>query len=112
MTARHPQPSSREDESRAPVRSPAPVEPPGEDVRRLGKALSARIEDVVEGTVARATAAGTVVVDPRVKSSFDRICRISTLALANWMAGGSPEDGRKASKEALEHHGQMAAPRD
>jgi diguanylate cyclase (GGDEF)-like protein len=110
MTARHPHPSSREDEPRAPVRSPAPVEPP-EDVRRLGKALSARIEDVVEGTVARATAAGAVVVDPRVKSSFDRICRISTLALANWMAGGSPEDGRKASKEAFEHHGQMAAQR-
>jgi diguanylate cyclase (GGDEF)-like protein len=91
--------------------SPAPVEQPGEDVRRLGEALEARTEDVVNGTVARATDAGGVLVDALVQSSFDRICRVSTVALAKWMAGGSPEDGREASQEAFQHHGQMAAQR-
>jgi diguanylate cyclase (GGDEF)-like protein len=91
--------------------SPAPVEQPGEDVRRLGEALEARTEDVVNGTVARATDAGGVLVDALVQSSFDRIYRVSTVALAKWMAGGSPEDGREASQEAFQHHGQMAAQR-
>ena len=89
--------------------SPAPVEQPGEDVRCLGEALEARTEDVVNGTVARATDAGGVLVDALVQSSFDRICRLSTVALAKWMAGGAPEDGREASHEAFQHHGEMAA---
>jgi diguanylate cyclase (GGDEF)-like protein len=91
--------------------SPARVEQPGEDVRRLGEALEARTEDVVKGTVARAAAAGGVLVDPVVRSSFDRICWVSTVALARWMAGGSPDDGREASQEAFQHHGQVAAER-
>ncbi len=89
--------------------SRAPVEQPGEDVRRLGEALEARTEDVVNGTVTRATDAGGVLLDAVTRSSFDRICRISTVALARWMAGGSPEAGREASQEAFQHHGQMAA---
>jgi diguanylate cyclase (GGDEF)-like protein len=100
-----------EDKPRAAAPGTVPVDPRGEDVRRLGEALETRVEDVVAGTGARAADAGSPVVDPRVRSSFDRICRISTLALAKWMAGGSPEDGRKASKEAFQHHGQMAAQR-
>ena len=91
--------------------SPAPVEQPGEDVCRLGEALEARTEDVVNGTVARATDAGGGLVDALVQSSFDRVCRVSTVALAKWMAGGSPEDGREASQEAFQHEGQMAAQR-
>jgi diguanylate cyclase (GGDEF)-like protein len=91
--------------------SPAPVEQPGEDVRRLGEALEARTEDVVNGTVARDSDSGEVRLDALARSSFDRICRISTVALAKWMAGGSPEDGREASQEAFQHHGQMAAQR-
>ena len=91
--------------------SPVAVEQPGEDVRRLGEALEARTEDVVNGTLARATDAGGVLVDALVQSSFDRICRVSTVALAKWMAGGSPEDGREASQEAFQHRGQMAAQR-
>jgi diguanylate cyclase (GGDEF)-like protein len=91
--------------------SPRGGEEPADDVRRLGEALEARTEDVVKGTVARAAAAGAVLVDPLVQASFDRICRISTRALARWMAGGSPEEGREASQEAFQHHGQMAAQR-
>ncbi len=96
---------------RASPPSLAPVEQPGEDVRRLGEALEARTEDVVNGTVARATDASGVLLDALVQSSFDRVCRVSTVALAKWMAGGSPEDGREASQEAFQHHGQVAAQR-
>jgi diguanylate cyclase (GGDEF)-like protein len=91
--------------------SSAAVEQSGADVRRLGEALEARTEDVVKGTVARAADAGGVLLDPLVQSGFDRICRVSTIALARWMAGGSPEDGRAASQEAFQHHGQIAAER-
>ena len=111
MAVPHPRAGLGEDKPRALAQSPAAVELPGEDVRRLGEALEARTEDVVNGTVARATDAGGVLVDALVQSSFDRICRVSTVALAKWMAGGSPEDGREASQEAFQHHGQMAAQR-
>jgi diguanylate cyclase (GGDEF)-like protein len=86
------------------------VEQPGEDIRRLGEALEARTEDVVNGTNAR-DADGGLLVDPVVQSEFDRMARISTVALARWMAGGSPEEGREASQEVFQHHGQMAAER-
>ena len=101
-----------ENKPRAPAQAPLAVEERRrEDVRRLGKALEARTEDVVDGTVARAKAGGGVLVDPPVQSGFDRMCRVSTVALARWMAGGSPEDGREASQEVFQHHGQVAAER-
>ncbi len=100
-----------EDKPRALALSPAAIARPGEDVRRLGEALEARTEDVVNGTLALAIDAGGVLVDALVQSSFDRICRISTVALAKWMAGGSPEGGREAGQEAFQHQGHMAAQR-
>ena len=100
-----------EDKPRALAPSPAAVGQPGEEVRRLGEALEARTEDVVDGTVARAADAGGVLADALVQASFDRLCRVSTLALAKWMAGGSPEGGREASQEVFQHHGQVAAER-
>src|ERR1017187_1552180 len=111
MAVPHPQAGLREDQPRAPAPSPAAVEQPGEDVRRLGEALEARTEDVVKGTLTRAADAGGVLVEPLVQSGLDRMCRVSTVALARWRAGGSPEDGREASLEAFQHHGQMAAER-
>jgi diguanylate cyclase (GGDEF)-like protein len=111
MAVQQPPPGLQADQMWASPPSPAPVEQPGEDVRRLGEALEARTEDVVNGTVARAADAGGVLVDALVQSSFDRICRVSTVALAKWMAGGSPEGGREASQEAFQHHGQVAAER-
>jgi diguanylate cyclase (GGDEF)-like protein len=111
MAVPHPQAGLGEDKPRTPTPSPTPIKQPGEDVRRLGEALEARTEDVVNGTIVRATDAGGVLLDALVQSTFDRICRISTVALAKWMGGGSPEDGREASQEAFQHHGQMAAER-
>ncbi len=112
MAAPPPQADTGENKPRAPAPASLPVGGRhNEDVRRLGKALEARTEDVVDGTVARAKAGGGVLVDPLIQSGFDRMCRVSTVALARWMAGGSPEDGREASQEVFQHHGQVAAER-
>ncbi len=66
---------------------------------------------MVTGTIVRAANAGGVLADPVVQSGFDRMCRVSTIALARWIAGGSPEEGREASQEVFQHHGQVAAER-
>ena len=99
-----------EDEPRAPAPLLAVVKQPEEEVRRLGGALEARAEDVVNGANARDVDGG-LVVDAVVQSEIDRMARISTVALARWMAGGSPAEGREASQEVFQHHGQLAAER-
>ena len=109
MAVPHPRACSAEGKPRA--LAPPAAEQTREEVRRLGKALEARIEDVVDGTVARAAKAGGILVDPLVQSGFDRMCRVSTVALARWMAGGRAEEGREASQEVFQHHGQVAAER-
>ncbi len=111
MSARRPHPRVNPGEPPASAPSPVAVEKSEQEVHRLGELLNARIEDVVDVTVVKAKDAGATLGDGLVQSSFNRICRISTAALANWMAGGSPEAGRKASREAFQHHGQMAAQR-
>jgi hypothetical protein len=106
------------DKPRAPASSSGAVgDQHRHDVHRLGEALEARTEEVVDGTNARAANGGGVLdgggvlVDLSVQSGFDRMCRVSTVALARWIAGGSPEEGREASQEVFQHHGQMAAER-
>ena len=111
MSGPHPQRGFDADEPRSPAAASAPGEQAREDVRRLGEALERRTEDVVNGTIARAADEGGILLDAEVQSSFDRMCRVSTVALARWVAGGSPEEGRDASQEVFQHHGQMAAER-
>jgi hypothetical protein len=89
----------------------ATVERSGDDVRRLGEALNARSADVVELTVARTAESGEVRDAPVVKDSFERIGMIATITVARWMAGGSPEDGLDAGREAWQIFGQLAAQR-
>jgi diguanylate cyclase (GGDEF)-like protein len=98
-------------------RTAAPPEPgqaakaqPGADIRRLGDALDARTQDVLDHTVARSRESREPL-DNWVKQSFERICTISTIALARWMAGGSPEAGIEAGREAWQIFGQLAAQR-
>jgi diguanylate cyclase (GGDEF)-like protein len=83
---------------------------PGADLRRLGEALDARTQDVLDHTVARSRESREPL-DNWVKQSFERICTISTIALARWMAGGSPEAGIEAGREAWQIFGQLAAQR-
>jgi len=85
-------------------------EPEGADVRRLGVALTRRIEDVLERTMARSARSGQQL-DLETRESFVRVSRASTTALALWMAGGDPEDGRETGREAFQTYGQLAAKR-
>jgi diguanylate cyclase (GGDEF)-like protein len=103
--------ASAGDAKRRPPR-PAPVGQAGQDLRRLGEALGARVEDVLSRTVARSTAAtreSGEALDAAVRDSFERIGRHSTIAVAQWMAGGKPEAGRETGREAWSTYGQLAA---
>jgi diguanylate cyclase (GGDEF)-like protein len=95
----------------SPAPPPAPMGQAGEDLRRLGEALNARCNDVLEQTVARSRESGHVLGGAAVRHSFERICTISTIAVAKWMAGGSPKAGLEAGREAWQIFGQLAAQR-
>jgi len=81
-----------------------------EEVCRLGDELARRVEEVVERTVARSRQAGQVP-DSLTADSFAQIARVSSAAVALWMAGGSPEQGRETGRKAFETYGQLAAQR-
>jgi diguanylate cyclase (GGDEF)-like protein len=95
--------------SRPPVDAAAPPEL-AEEIQRLGEALGMRVENVLERTVAASRAAGEES-DPTVRQSFADIGRASTAAVATWLAGGNPEDGRETGRRAFETYGQLAAQR-
>ncbi|HTZ65678.1 MAG TPA: EAL domain-containing protein [Solirubrobacteraceae bacterium] len=61
-------------------------------------------------TVARSREAGSQL-PAEVWESFEAISLASTAALALWMAGGRPEEGRNTSRKAFETYGQLAAQR-
>jgi diguanylate cyclase (GGDEF)-like protein len=87
-------------------------EQPDRDVRRLGEALGARVDDVLCRTTARepeTSRTALVNLDQTVVDSFERIGRSSTAAVARWMAGGDPEAGRETGREAWDTYGQLAA---
>jgi diguanylate cyclase (GGDEF)-like protein len=87
-------------------------EQPDRDVRRLGEALGARVDDVLCRTTAReaeTSRTALVKLDQTVVDSFERIGRSSTAAVARWMAGGDPEAGRETGREAWDTYGQLAA---
>jgi diguanylate cyclase (GGDEF)-like protein len=106
MTQSHSHPP----ESSGPDRPGGTPDAVDEAIRRLGEVLLTRIEDVSEGTRARSQAAG-LQLDPATAEKFMDIGRGSTQALANWMAGGSPEQGRETGRRAFETYGQLAAQR-
>jgi diguanylate cyclase (GGDEF)-like protein len=97
---------------RAPAKRSAATEAqPDREVRRLGEALGARVEDVMRRTVARERASErrSGSFDPAVVDSFERIGRSSTSAVAQWMAGGKPEAGLKTGREAWHTYGHLSA---
>ena len=91
-----------------PTRARSPLEHSGEDLRRLGEALNARVSDVFDEVLARSEEAGPTF-KPSVLDSFERICSSSTVAVAQWMAGGDPRAGMAAGREAWDALGQLAA---
>jgi diguanylate cyclase (GGDEF)-like protein len=80
------------------------------DLRRLGEALNSRTEEVVDGIMRRNDESG-VVLEPIVEESFVRVGKVSTVAVARWMAGESPEVARDVGQESWSIFGQLAAQR-
>ena len=109
MAPQHPHLSLGDDEPRAADRRPTPAEQDEHDLHRLGEALKARAEDVLRRTVARTKEESGQSRDDVVRDSFERICTISTCAVAAWLAGGSPEAGREAGREAWRIFGGLVA---
>ena len=95
---------------RVPAPSSTAVGQAGEDLCRLGEALRARTEDVVAGMVSR-TQESDQVLDQLVEDSFARVGTVSTIAVARWMAGESPEVAREVGQESWHIFGQLAAQR-
>ena len=93
---------------------PAPpsalVEAPADDRGRLGEALKARAEEVLERTVALTSGTGHDV-EAVVQGSFERISRSSTIAVARWIAGESMEVAIEAGQETWLIFGELAAQR-
>jgi diguanylate cyclase (GGDEF)-like protein len=81
-----------------------------QELHRLGEALAARCADVVALTSTRSEKAG-LALDVGIRKNFEEISTHSTTALANWIAGGSPEDGRATSQRVFETYGHIAAQR-
>ena len=102
-------PSLRIDEAGTTLAPRTPMEST-EDLRRLGTTLSERTEDVVSGMVLRTTQSGQVL-DELVEDSFARVGTVSTVAVASWMAGESPEVAREVGRESWHIFGQLAAQR-
>jgi len=80
------------------------------EVHPLGKALKARTADVLDLTGARVRGLGHGE-DAAVQSSFERINRNSTSALAHFLAGEGMEVSRQAVKETGKLYGELAAHR-
>jgi diguanylate cyclase (GGDEF)-like protein len=81
-----------------------------EDLCRLGEALKARAEDVLDLTVAR-TSRPDEPIEAVVQGSFERISRSSTMAVARWIAGEGMEVAVEAGRETWEIFGELAAHR-
>jgi hypothetical protein len=95
------------------IPSPPPsvlVDRPEEDLSRLGDALLARVEDVLDLTVARTNRSGELV-DAAAQESFERICTSSTRAVAGWIAGESLAAAQDAGRETWQVFGELAAHR-
>src|ERR1700689_305886 len=88
---------------------PAPAQP-SEEVRRLGDALNERKEEVLRRTVVK-TRRDSPLLDALVRDSFERICLLTTAAVARWMAGDDPETTMAVGREAGQIFGQLAGRR-
>jgi diguanylate cyclase (GGDEF)-like protein len=81
-----------------------------DDVRRLGRAVSARTSDVVEAMLRRTRESGHQL-DPTVEERFARVGTVSTVAVTRWMSGEGTEAAREVGQEAWEIFGQLASQR-
>ncbi len=82
-----------------------------DQIARLGAALEARVDEVRAQVVSRSQASGPAL-EASAEGKFERICVISTIAVARWMAGGDPRAGLETGREAWDIFGQLAAHRE
>ena len=80
------------------------------ELARLGHALHARVDDVVEAMLAR-TQASSRRLDPAVEERFARVGAVSTIAVARWMSGEGADAAREVGQEAWQIFGQLASQR-
>src|SRR5271166_4181605 len=82
----------------------------GEELRRLGQALKASTQDVVDAMLAR-TRDSSCQLDATVETRFARVGTVSTVAVARWMSGESVEVAREVGQEAWQIFGALASQR-
>jgi len=80
------------------------------ELRRLGEALNTRTDEVVEGMQRRSRESGHLL-DALVEDSFAQVGRVSTVAVARWMAGEGADAAREVGQESWRIFGQLAAQR-
>jgi diguanylate cyclase (GGDEF)-like protein len=83
---------------------------PAEQLSRLGQAVSARTDDVVEAMLQRTRESGCQL-DAAVEERFARVGAVSTIAVARWMSGEGAEVAREVGQEAWQIFGQLASQR-
>jgi diguanylate cyclase (GGDEF)-like protein len=83
---------------------------PADDLGRLGHAVNARTDDVVEAMLRRTKQSGCQL-DAAVEERFARVGTVSTVAVARWMSGEGPEVAREVGQEAWQIFGQLASQR-
>jgi diguanylate cyclase (GGDEF)-like protein len=81
-----------------------------EQIRRLGELLASSIDDVHARTIARSKESDRTF-DADTLERFQEISNASTRAVAAWMEGGRPEEGRSTGQQAFQTYGQLAAQR-
>jgi diguanylate cyclase (GGDEF)-like protein len=91
-------------------RGAGPQEPSPQELRKLGEAVLARAEEVLEQTTLRSRAEEEPL-DDSVQESFRRVCTNSTVAVARWIAGDDLEVTHDAARETSQIFGELAAHR-
>jgi diguanylate cyclase (GGDEF)-like protein len=81
-----------------------------DELHCLGQALNARTEDVVDSMLLRTRESGDKT-DTMVEERFARVGTVSTVAVARWMAGESPEVAREVGQESWQIFAQLASQR-
>ena len=101
---------SRSLTAQAVLRASAALSAPGADVQHLGTELQAQAAEVVRRTVAR-TAESGLALSEVVEERFQRVGEVSTIAVASWMSGESPQAAMEVGQEVWHIFGQLAAQR-
>jgi diguanylate cyclase (GGDEF)-like protein len=81
-----------------------------DDLRRLGQAVNARTDDVVDAMLLRTQESGRQL-DAAVEERFARVGAVSTVAVTRWMSGDGADAAREVGQEAWQIFGQLASQR-